>query len=233
MKRHPTFPQRSVAPRSVARVAAACGLLLLAITCLTLLTACGASLLPQPAQPPAQFTLAGSDSLRPPPATARASAPALLVAVPRAAPGYDSRRMVYQRRPQQLEAFAFHEWVDSPAQMLAPLLVRALQHSGAFRVVLLAPSAAQAGWRLETELIHLHQDFAARPSQLRLALRAVLLDAATRQVIAWRDFELAVAAAGDDPVAGAAAAHQATRQLLQAVAAFAAGQAANSGAGQR
>jgi cholesterol transport system auxiliary component len=134
--------------------------------------------------------------------------------------------MLYQRRPLALEAFAFHEWVDTPARMLAPLLVRALQDSAAFRVVLLAPSSALAGWRLETELLRLHQDFTVRPSQLRLGLRAVLLDVASRQVVAWREFEFAVAAADDGPVAGVQAAHQATVQLAQAVAHFCDEQAA-------
>jgi len=204
----------------------ASGLLVLTVA----LSACSGTLLPKPPAPPARFTLDGPRNA-PTAATHRAAgpapaAPAIAVALPRAAAGYDSRHMLYQRRPHELEAFAFHEWVDAPAQMLAPLLVRALQDSGAFRAVLLAPSTALAGWRLESELIRLHQDFSTQPSQLRLGLRAVLLDVVSRQVIAWREFDLGVAAASDDPVAGVQAAHQATRQLMQAVAAFCAEQAA-------
>lgn len=187
-----------------------------------LLAACAGSLLPKPASPPARFTLdAGTAS--PPSSNARAAAadaPTLTVDLPRAASGYDSRRMVYLRRPQQLEAFAFNEWVEPPAQMLAPLLVRALQDSGGFRAVLRAPSAAAGGWRLETELLRLHQDFSQRPSQVRLSVRAVLLNSTTRQAVAWREFDVSVAAASDDPVAGAAAAQAAARQLLAEVATF-------------
>jgi len=213
-------------PPTAVRRAVAAGLLVLAIA----VSACSGTLLPKPPPPPARFTLDGPRS-GPPQAPTRAAGPmtavlAVAVALPRAAPGYDSHRMLYQQRPLELEAFAFHEWVETPAQMLAPLLVRALQDSGAFRVVLLAPSSALAGWRLETELLRLHQDFTARPSQLRLGLRAVLLDVASRQVVAWREFEFTVAAADDGPVAGVQAAHQATVQLTQAVAAFCAEQAA-------
>ena len=194
------------------------------------LSACSGTLLPKPPPPPARFTLDGPRSVAPL-ASTRAVGPttavlAVAVALPRAAPGYDSHHMLYQRRPLELEAFAFHEWVETPAQMLAPLLVRALQDSGAFRVVLLAPSSALAGWRLETELLRLHQDFTVRPSRLRLGLRAVLVDVASRQVVAWREFEFTVPAADDGPVAGVQAAHQATVQLTQAVAAFCAEQAA-------
>ena len=188
-----------------------------------LLAGCGASLLPKPPAAPARFTLDDTTAI----ATTRApaaSAPVLMVAVPRAASGYDSVHMVYQRDPHELAAFAFNEWVDTPARMLAPLLVRSLQGSGSFRAVLLAPSAASASLRLETELIRLVQDFSVRPSQLRLTLHAVLLDSVTRRVIAWREFDESVAAPTDDPAGGAAAAHQATRQMLAGLAAFCAQQ---------
>jgi cholesterol transport system auxiliary component len=189
-----------------------------------LLAGCGASLLPKPAAPAARFTLDDPGEAAPP-REAAAGAPVLVVAVPRAAPGFDSTRMVYLRRAQELEAFAFHEWVDTPARMLAPLLVRALQGSGAFGAVLLAPSAASGAWRLETELLRLQQDFGTRPSQVRLTLRAVLMDTTTRRVIAWREFDETVPAATDDPVGGAAAAQQATQRVLAALSAFCAAQA--------
>lgn len=181
---------------------------------------CG-GLLPKPAPAPARHTLDASETPAAP-GLPRAGAPVLVVDIPRAAPGYDTRHMVYQRRPQELEAFAFHEWVEPPSRMLAPLLVRALQQGGAFRAVLLAPSAAAGSWRLETELIRLQQDFITRPSQLRLSLRAVLVDGRTRQVIAWREFDARVAVASDDPVAGVQAAQGAVQQVLVAVAAFSA-----------
>ena len=202
--------------------------LLLAVAALS---ACSGTLLPKPPPPPARFLLDAGPAVPRPSAVAQAAsvpALALAVALPRAAPGYDSRRMLYLRQPQQLEAFAFHEWVDAPAQMLAPLLVRALQDSRAFSAVLLAPSSARAGWRLETELLRLHHDFTARPSQLRLGVRVVLLDVASQRVLAWQAIELAVAADGDDPVAGARAANVAVQQLMQAVAAFCEAQAAQN-----
>ena len=158
------------------------------------------------------------------PREAAAGSPVLVVAVPRAAPGFDSARMVYLRQPQQLETFALHEWVDTPARMLAPLLVRSLQASGAFGAVLLAPTTGSGSWRLETELIRLQQDFTQAPSQVRLTLRAVLVDSSSRQVIAWREFDESVPATTDDPAGGAAAAHLATQRVLAALAAFCAAQ---------
>ena len=184
-----------------------------------LVASCGASLLPRPLPAPARFTLDdGAPAVAPAPPPPGAAV--LVVEMPRAGPGFDSTRMVYLRHPQQLEAFAFSEWVDTPAQMLAPLLLRSLQTSGAFRAVLLAPSVATGGLRLETDLIRLQQDFNTHPSQLRLTLRAVLLDSATRQVIAWREFDQSVTAPTDDVAGGVTAARQATRLVLAALAAF-------------
>jgi cholesterol transport system auxiliary component len=189
-----------------------------------LFAACTGTLLPKPAPPAARYTLdVGTPASAP--REAVAGAPSITVDAPRAAPGYGSRHMVYMRRTPEIEAFAFHEWVDAPAQLLEPLLVRALQDSGGFSVVLHAPSAAASGWRLETELLRLHQDFSVRPSQARLVLRAVLLDSATRRALAWREFDVSVPAASDDPVAGVVAAQAAAQRVVLAVATFCAEQA--------
>jgi cholesterol transport system auxiliary component len=220
MNPHPLFLRRGSA-RDAVRRRAALGWLL--ATGLPLVAGCTGTLLPKPARPPARFTLdntAPARDLR----TPAAGAPTLTVDLPRSAPGHDSRRMVFVRQPPELQAFAFHEWVEPPARMLAPLLVRALQDSGAFGAVLLAPSAAVGTWRLETASLQLLQDFTRRPSQLRLGLNTVLLDGATRRVLAWRAFEARVETTGDDPVAGAVAAQAAAQQLSSAVAAFCAGQ---------
>jgi cholesterol transport system auxiliary component len=102
--------------------------------------------------------------------------------------------------------------------MLAPLLLRALQRTGEFRAVLLAPTSAASDLRLETELVRLQHDFTVRPSQVRLTLSAVLVDAHTRQVIAAQSFDEA-ATGGDDPVTGVAAAQHVAVRALAALAA--------------
>lgn len=213
----------------------------LALTVLTLLlAACSGTLLPKPPAAPTRHTLdaaaartevrteasataqSGSGNGRA--AAAAAAGPVLVVAVPRAAPGHDSTRMVYLQQPRELRAFAHNEWVDTPAQMLAPLMVRALQDNGAFRVVLLAPSGATGALRLETELIRLQHDFTSQPSRVRLTLRAVLVDTVSRQAVAWREFDESVAAPSENPAGGVQAAHQASQRVLQALALFCAQQ---------
>jgi cholesterol transport system auxiliary component len=205
-----TFPQR--------RAWWGAALLVATVPALLGLAGCGASLLPKPPAAAARYTLdlpalapASAPAVAAP---AAANAPVLLVAAPSAAPGFDSARMLYQRQPQQLEAFAFHEWVEPPARLLAPLMVQALQATGAFRAVLLAPTSGTGALRLETEVVRLQQDFSTQPSAVRLTLRAALIDAATRRVIATHVFDASVPAGREDPVAGAAAAQQAARRVL-------------------
>jgi cholesterol transport system auxiliary component len=192
-----------------------------------LMASCSASLWPKPA--PARLRYALDDAVRaeapqdPKPPPAGPSAPVLVVALPRPMPGHEGSLMLYQRHPQEVEAYTESEWVAPPAQMLAPLLVRALQQTGAYSAVLLAPSGLAGAQRLECEFVALQQLFGSGPSRVRLSLRAVILESATRQVRAWQDFEQSVPAATDDAAGGAAAATLAAHRLSQAVAAWCAG----------
>ena len=142
------------------------------------------------APPPAFY------SLDAPPAPAGAAWPSgpgrratLIVNPPHAAAGFDSQRIIYVRETHKLEYFAHSEWVDPPARMLAPLLVAAVENTGAFRAVVLTPSAAAGELRLDTEIIRLQQEFQTQPSRVRFTLRAYLVDNRTRRVLAWREFE--------------------------------------------
>ncbi|MDR7376997.1 cholesterol transport system auxiliary component [Rhodoferax ferrireducens] len=154
------------------------------------------------------------------PVQAAASAPTLLVDLPRAAPGFDTAHIVYVRSPHTLEHFAHNAWVDTPARMLAPRIVAALGQGGAFRAVVLAPSAVAGSLRLDTEILRLQQDFSTSPSRTRFTLRATLVDSGTRRVLAWREFDASVAAKTDDPYGGVVAAHGAVQAVLDELAAF-------------
>jgi cholesterol transport system auxiliary component len=146
--------------------------------------------------------------------------PVLVVAQPTAAPGFESPRIVYVKRPHELQAFARSEWVDTPARMLGPLLVRALERSGAFAAVTDAASGAAADLRLETELVRLQQEFTSHPSRVRLTLRVQLSDVRSRRVLGAREIETVEEAPSEDPYGGAVAANRAVRKVLEAVASF-------------
>ena len=190
---------------------------------LSLLGGCASSLLPKPAPPPALYTLddggSGAASAAPLPAPG-ASAPTLIVNAPRAAAGFGTSRIVYVRRAHEIEYFALSRWVDTPSHMLTPLMARAIERTGAFRAVVSAPTAASGRFRLDTELVRLLQDFSAAPSRVRFTLSAVLIDTATRSVVARREFDASVASSSEDPYGGVSAAQEATQRVLAELAAF-------------
>ncbi|CAN5242520.1 hypothetical protein BH11PSE10_BH11PSE10_01720 [soil metagenome] len=197
--------------------------IVLAILLSVAVSACG-SLLPKAAPPPAFYALTAviSAAAAPAAATPAASAPTLVVNPPQAAAGYDSSRIIYVRQPHQLQYFAQSEWVDTPARMLTPLLVAALQNQGVFKAVVSSPSAAAGELRLDTEIVFLQQDFdAAGGSSVRFGMRATLVDNLSRKVRGSREFEASVAA-GSDAYSGVIAANGAVQQVLLQVATFAA-----------
>ncbi len=193
-------------------------LLLAAVALAWALSGCNAMQLKATPQP-AFYTLDNPTTTTPaqPPGVAAAT---LIVNPPHAASGFDSQRIIYVRATHQLEYFAHSEWVDTPARMLAPLIVTALQNRGAFRAVVLMPSAASGDLRLDTEILRLQQDFAGSPSRGRFTLRAYLEDSATRRILATREFDASVAAGSDDPQGGVVAANQAVWEVLQQLADF-------------
>jgi cholesterol transport system auxiliary component len=157
------------------------------------------------------------------PGSARAApgkGPSLLVAPPIARAGLDTRRMAYVQRPFELGYFARNEWADTPARMLHPLLVQVLEARGWFRAVVAGPNAATADLRLDTEILALQQEFLTEPSMARVALRAQLVDLATRQVLATRNFEAAEPAPSADPYGGVVALNRALATVLEDLAGF-------------
>ncbi len=203
---------------------------LAAALCLIALGACSA-LRTAATPPPAFYSLdsaRGAVSAAAPAAaraTAPATAPTLIINPPYAAAGFDSPRIIYVRENHKLEYFAHSEWVDPPARMLAPLLVAAVENTGAFRAVVLTPSAAAGDLRLDTEIIRLQHEFQTQPSRVRFTLRAYLVDDKTRRVIAQREFDAAVPSASDDPYGGVVAANRAVQTVLEDLSAFCAGAA--------
>ena len=189
---------------------------------LSLWALCGCSTLrPSATPPPAFYSLDSARGTAPVMATAAATAaPTLIINPPHAAAGFDSQRIIYVRERHKLEYFAHSEWVDPPARMLGPLLVAAIETTGAFRAVVLTPGAAAGELRLDTEIIRLQHEFQTSPSRVRFTLRAYLVDDKTRRVLAWREFDSEVAATSEDPYGGVVAANRAVQTVLKDLSAF-------------
>lgn len=184
----------------------------------------GCTLLPAPREAPRNTFLLRPD----PPAESSAAGPCtrgdatLLVDVPREEPGFDTPAMAYLLRPGELGYYAESRWVDTPARMMAPLLVRAMERTRCFRAVVRAPEPADADFRLDAEDLVLEQRFFRRPSTVRFAFRAVLIDARRQSVVGTQRFEAVAEAPSEDAFGGAEAANRAAGTILDAVAAWAA-----------
>lgn len=186
---------------------------------------CGALFPTTTTTQPSFYSLDSAQSAAPAPAPV--AAPTLIINPPHAAAGFDSPRIIYVRETHKLEYFAHNEWVDTPARMIAPLIVAAVENSGAFRAVVLTPSAAAGDLRLDTEIVRLQHDFGSQPSRVRFTLRAYIVDNTTRRVLAWREFDETVAAATKDPYGGVVAANRAVQAVLEHLASFCTKAAAN------
>ena len=196
---------------------------LVASVCALGLSGCASGLLPKPPAPAVLLALDASAWTPMPPMynpLNPSSLRSLSVEQARAAPGYDTREMAYTRRAHEVEYFAQHQWLDTPAAMLSPLLVRALRDSGRFSAVTPASSTALADLRLETEWVRLEQNFLTQPSQMHVVLRVTLLEIASGRVLGWREFDARAATQSDDAFGGAAAANLLVQQMLPQVAAF-------------
>lgn len=194
---------------------------LIVLMALILLSGCAGVLPGGPEQPTSTFVL--DPDL---PAAAKPGAgPTVLVSPPDAAPGYATPRMAYLRERYRVDYYAYHEWVDTPGAMLAPVLAAALRGSGRFAGVVDDPRAAVPDLRLDVRVDHLHQDFRHQPSIGSVALTVRAVDLAQGSLLATRTFQAAEPAPSDDAYGGVVAVNRALSRLLPDVAAFAASQA--------
>ena len=192
------------------------------IVMLPLLTGCSSLLSNQPLQTTTYYSLEviESNAKAAPVLNVDNRLPTIVVDTPKAAAGFDTRRMMYTRHPHQLEYFARNEWVDTPAHMLQTLIISTIEQTGDFNAVLAKYSVVKSGFRLESEIVRLLQIFNDKPSQVQFTLRATIIESATGKVIAQREFDERIQASTDDPVAGVVAANKAVNRVLTNLSAF-------------
>jgi cholesterol transport system auxiliary component len=146
--------------------------------------------------------------------------PILLVSMPLAEPGYETTKMVYLKRPYELEPYAVNQWADTPARMFASLMVEKLSRTGSWRAVVPPSGSIRGDFRLETYGFSLQQEFLQDPSRVRILLRAQLIDLRESRVVGTRAFERVENAPSGDAYGGVVAANQAVATLLDDMASW-------------
>jgi cholesterol transport system auxiliary component len=194
-------------------------LLRLSVLCLLgFLTAC--SLLSQSqTSAPETYTLSldSAGSVAP-----KGTGPVLTVPAPQAQQGLRVAQIAYTQRPYEIRYYAEHAWVESPARLLHPLLIQAMERSGLFASVTSPSSGVVADVGLDTHLLALQQEFSGASSRGRIVLRAQLIDLNTRKVLASRDLEAAEPVTAPGPYGGVAAINRALGRLMGELSRFAA-----------
>ncbi|HEX5646996.1 MAG TPA: ABC-type transport auxiliary lipoprotein family protein [Nitrospira sp.] len=146
--------------------------------------------------------------------------PILLVSLPVAEPGYETTKMVYLKRPFELEPYAVNQWADTPARMFASLMVEKLSRTGSWRAVVPPSGSIRGDVRLDTYGFSLQQEFLKDPSLMRISVRAQLVDVREARIVGTRAFETVENAPSADAYGGVVAANQAVAVLLDDMAAW-------------
>jgi cholesterol transport system auxiliary component len=143
--------------------------------------------------------------------------PVLLVSPPQAEPGFETPRMVYIKRPYELEYYAVNQWADTPVRMVMPLMVQVLNQSGAWRAVIPVPSSVRGDYRLDTHGFLLQQEFIQPPSRVRVMIRTQLVDLKESTILSARAFEVVENASSENAYGGVQAANRAVAGLLEQI----------------
>ena len=137
----------------------------------------------------------------------------LFINKPTALAGYNRTDMLYVDKPYALTAFAYHAWVDTPADMLLPLIMQSVQAMQYFDATASSPIVSSTSYRLDNQLLELHQSFMQNPSVLYFSVKVTLTRVADNQIIASTILQQAVNCPKNTPYGGVIAANQATKQF--------------------
>jgi len=151
-----------------------------------------------------------------PPATAKpvlADAPTLLVLDTTTGGFYDTDQLIFSRSPATRGQYQFARWTERPGKRFADLMRTRLDHQGSYHVTA-AGGYVRGDLLLDTELIEFYHDAVSEPGQVRLALRAELLDLKQRKLLGRRVFEQQVALTRYDAAGAAEASSQAVSRVL-------------------
>lgn len=146
--------------------------------------------------------------------------PVLLVSPVQAEPGFETPRMVYVKRPYELEYYAYNQWADAPAHMVTALMVQSLDRSGSWRAVLPLPVSVRGDYRLDSSGFAVRQEFLQQPSRVRVTVRTQVTDLKESRVVGARTFEVWEDAPSDDAYGGVVAANRAMAAMLDQIGAW-------------
>ena len=181
--------------------------------------AAGCTIFPEPPNHPVRSYLLTFD---PSPSQAWPLCPSaggtLVVSVPHEHNGSNTNGIAYLLRPHELRYYSYNQWADSPARLLLPLLVQALEKTHCWGTVAQAAAALRGDYRLDTTILQWQQEFFPSPSRVRIALRVQMVDIQKRDVTVARRFEVVEEVPTSDAYGAVLASNRAVNRLLGEIA---------------
>ena len=125
---------------------------------------------------------------------------------------YDTEQLVFSRSPDTRGLYQYARWTERPGKRFADLMRARLDHQGGWNVTV--GSHVHADWLLDTELVEFYHDAVSDPGQVRLVLRADVVDIKQRKLLGHRVFQQQVPLASYDAAAAAQASSLAVGRML-------------------
>lgn len=148
-----------------------------------------------------------------------AAAPALLVLDTATGSFYDTDQLVFSRSAGTRGQYQYARWTERPGKRFADLMRARLDRQGAWQVSA-AGGYVRGDVLLDTVLMEFYHDAASAPGQVRLALRAELVDLKQRKLLGRRVFEQRVPVSTYDAAGAAAASSLAVGRALDELTAW-------------
>ena len=149
----------------------------------------------------------------------RAGAPSLLVLDTAAGSFYDTDQLIFSRSAGTRGQYQFARWTERPGKRFADLMRARLDRRGNW-LVSAAGGYVRGDMLLDTELVEFYHDASSEPGQVRLVLRAELVDLKRRTLLGRRVFEQQVPLATYDAAGAARASNLAVSLALDELTAW-------------
>lgn len=147
------------------------------------------------------------------PAVLRSNAPTLLVLDTTTGSFYDNDQIIFSRSAGTRGQYQFARWTERPGKRFADLMRSRLDRLGSYRVVA-AGGYVRGDLLLDTELVEFYHDASSEPGQVRVALRAELVNLKQRTLLGRSVFEQQVPLTRYDAAGAAEASSLAVSRTL-------------------
>jgi len=149
----------------------------------------------------------------------RSHAPTLLVLDTTTGSFYDNEQFVFSRSGNTRAQYQFARWTERPGKRFTDLMRTRLERQGAWQVSA-AGGYVRGDVLLDTELVEFYHDAASEPGQVRLVLRAELVDLKQRKLLGRKVFEQHAALTRYDAAGAAQASSLAVSHVLDELTAW-------------